>query len=167
MVGEVDEPSRVLSFRILCGHPRKESVPFLGREPACRLSVLRPSFWGSCVFCVVLLSVLLSVSHWCLPLQPLFFLQYPISILPALQPQPWAKGQLLRLCLAVPAPPRPWPKAPVQPSPGWEPLPSPFLSPTPLPQLWAFIHDFPPFLSLTQGSSVQREGSLQDSVPSV
>lgn len=72
------------------------------------------------------------------------------------------------LCFALsPSPPPPRPKAPAGPIPLWEPCPSPFLSSAPLLQLWAFIHDFPPFLSLTQGSSVQQEGSLQDSVPSV
>lgn len=140
---------------------------------ACWLSVLGTQFWGPHVFCVVLLFVPLSVSHQCLyPLSPCS--SYDTQSLSCL---PWGapKGEILSLCLALyllhlPQPHGPWPMA--------LPLPRPTLgAPAPTPPLssssaaarpfWAFIHDFPPFLSLTQGSSVRREGSLQDSVPSV
>lgn len=125
---------------------------------------------GPCVFYVVLLSV----PPVCLcPLSPCSSsnTQSLSCLLPAPSDPP-PKGQLLRPCLAVPAPFSPMAQGlcPAHPALGAEPQPPPLSSSSPLALgsgLWAFIHDFPPFLSLTQGSSVQREGSLQDSVPSV
>lgn len=104
---------------------------------------------GPCVFCVVLLSVPLSVSHQCLcPLSPCSSsnTQSLSCLLPAPSDPP--KGQLLRPCLAVPAPSSPMAQGlcPAHSTLGAPPPPR--LSPAPLPWLWALGsgHSFTTFL---------------------
>lgn len=124
MVGKADGPSKVLSFGILYGYPRKESALFLvGRLVGCLPC-------GSHVFCIVLLSVLLSVFHQCLcPLSPCS--SSSTQSLSCLLPQhavtpPYPKGTVskalpCRPCLLLSR------------GPELLPGPSPFGSPAPVP----------------------------------
>lgn len=156
--------------------PGKEAVPVSGRRT-------RPGLLAVCPGDPTLRNPMFFVlscclSPVCLPpmflsLQPQLLTQHPISVLPAPQPSGTPKGAALKaLPCSVPVPSCPTAKAPVQPAhpdvgapPLPPPRPHPFSNSCP-PALGLRSH-FPPFLSLAQGSSVQREGRLQDSAPSV
>lgn len=69
--GRQTSPPRCCHLGSCTGTPRKSLPCFWEENQVYRLSVLGTSFWGPHVLCVVLLSVLLSVSHQCLcPFSP-------------------------------------------------------------------------------------------------
>lgn len=164
------DPPRCYHLGSYLGTPVKGLPPLLGGEAGLPAVCPGDLILGTpCFLCCLAVCPPVCLPPVSLPLQPLLFLQHPVSILPAPQPPVSPKGMAPKaLPCPVPNPaPTLWPKAraPAQPTlgaPPWAPRSLQFLFSD-----WAFIHDFPPFLSLTQGSSVQREGRLQDSVPSV
>ena len=151
--------------------PSKVAVPISGRRT-------RPGLLAVCPGDPTLRNPMFFVlscclSPVCLPpmflsLQPQLLTQHPISVLPAPQSSGTPKGaapKALPCSVPVPACPPGQGPCPAGPSQCGSPAPPhPFSSSCP-PALGLRSHS--PFLSLAQGSSVQREGRLQDSAPSV
>lgn len=115
---------------ILCGHSSKKPASASGRRTRPGLLAVCPGallLRTSCFLCCPAVCPLVCLPPVSLPLQPLLFLQHPISIPPAPRPPVTPKGTAPKAVpCPVPAPLHPHGPRPLPwPIPCWEPHPGP------------------------------------------